>query len=534
MSLIWHLAWKDLRRLALPIAVWIGFLAAFTLGFASVRPPGALLPTSNSIMWVSRISGSFMIADLLTSFLAAVLAARWAQEDATRGTTAFWRTRPISGPRLFAGKIMAIAVGLILLPTVALALVWAGEGFSGREITAAAAEFMVEQLRVVIPAFALGTATPNLGRFLLFAVLALTVYVMSVVILPEWLSQTGLFLQRSRAFAVVVVGLAGALVLMGWSYFSRRGTSWIFGAILAAMTMTGVGWSADLSGSIHWLASDEEWRNWPAATPDQQKQITATWSALRIRGQDAALVVKVDSREAGHEFVAPTDAIVRVPNPGNRGSVALYSRRGSYWGEAAALQVAGLRPASASLAWEIDLTNFAESVASLRQIAQVAPRSELRMTHMHAQVLWEIPLRAGQEGRAGSSFTRIVNLTPVDGRLTARLHEVDSVRTVDDGMASGALYFWRRSQNRRVDCFLVVNRARGIAQAAGLRDQGAARLNSLMMSDSSLLLPADDIMGDATAPNSGLTLIKVRFEREEDYEYIVPGGPIQIVEDSRS
>jgi hypothetical protein len=534
MSLIWHLAWKDLRRLALPIAVWIGFLAAFTLGFASVRPPAVPLPTSNSIMWVSRISGSFMIADILTSFLAAVLAARWAQEDATRETTAFWRTRPISGPRLFVAKIMAIAIGLILLPAVALALVWAGQGFSGREISAAAAEFTVEQLLVVIPAFALGTATPNLGRFLLFAVLALTAYVMSVVILPEWVPHPGeFFLQRSRAFAVLMVGLAGALLLLLWGYFSRRGAHWIFGATLAAMIMTGIGWSSDLSGSIHWLAIDEEWRNWPA-TPDQQKQLAVSWSALRIRDQDTALVVKVDSREAGHEFVAPTDAIVRVPNPGNRGSVAIYSRRGSHWGEAAALQVAGFHPAAPSLAWEIDLATSAEVVASLRQTAQVAPRSQVRMTQMHAQLLWEIPLRSGQEGRAGSSFTRIVNLALVDGRVTARLHEVDSVLTVDDGVAPGSLYFWRRADNRRVDCFLVVNRGRGIAQAAGLRDQGAARLNSLMISDSALQLPAADVMGDATAPNSGLTLIKVRFERQEDFEYVVPGGPIEIVEDSRS
>lgn len=533
MSLIWHVARKDLRRLALPIAVWIGFLAALTLGFAWVRPPADPLRTSVPVMWVSRISGTFMIANILITFLAAVLAARWAQEDGTRETTAFWRTRPISAARLFAAKLLAIAVGLILLPAVALALVWATQGFSGQEIAGAAVELMVEQLIVVLPAFALGTVTPNLGRFLLFAAIAMTVYVLSVALFPAWLPQTGAFLGLSRALAVIAAGLTGAMMLLLWGYFSRRNTLGIFAATLAAMVTTGVGLNGDLTGSIRWLDANREWQHWPAVTPEQEKQIAAKWSALRIRDQDTALVLEVDSHKSDREFVAPTNAIVRVPNVGHRIFPAFYARRGLHWGEAAALQVAGFRPPTQSHAWEIDLTTFAEAVANLRQTPQVAPLSQLRMTQMQARVLWEIPLRAGQEVRSGSSFTRIVDLVPMDGRLTALLHEIDSSLTVEDGVADG-LYFWRRSDNRRVDCFLVVNRARGLAQAAGLRDLGSARLNSLMISDSSLRLPSDEVIGDAAAPNSGFTLIKVRFERQGDYEYVVPGGPIEIVEDSRS
>ena len=82
-------------------------------------------------------------------FITYLLVAAIVQEDAVAGP-AFWQTRPISGPRLLAGKALGLFLMLGLLPVLVSIPWWLACGFGGSEICRAAAETLAVQMGVVI------------------------------------------------------------------------------------------------------------------------------------------------------------------------------------------------------------------------------------------------------------------------------------------------------------------------------------------------------------------------------------------------
>jgi hypothetical protein len=99
MKLLWHIAWKDFRRLRWLIGLFAAVIAV-KLGL------GAGLLWANDDAWFRFLveCGNWVIG--LEVLLGYALVAALIHEDRTIGASAFWMTRPISGGRLLAAKLL--------------------------------------------------------------------------------------------------------------------------------------------------------------------------------------------------------------------------------------------------------------------------------------------------------------------------------------------------------------------------------------------------------------------------------------------
>ena len=274
------------------------------------------------------------------------------------------------------------------------------------------------------------------------------------------------------------------------------------------------------------------WHSHRGPVSAEERQVRTTWDKLLVRDGDSALTLKVSNAKIADEIFAPTSAWVRIHQATRRGTTMDYiCDRGARWGEAASLQLAGLAKDDAPFTWEIGVGWSPGAMAGLRREREVLAGSVVKMVRMRPRVMWEVPLRAGEEVRAGSSFTRIVELAWIKGQRTVLLHERDARLSLVDKLRFPS-YYERRTDDAKVDCFLVVNRAQGFAQAASIDDLGVAHMNSLMISISSLRLPGGE-RGQPAAWEQGATLIKVRFERDGFFACQVPGGPITVAEEPK-
>lgn len=164
MNLAWHVARKDLRRFALPVAFWIAFLVGPLVAFRFFSPEldGHM---------ASSLDASLRILSIWLGILAAAqgmiiyaLTGALVLEDPWRSTTAFWRTRPIARPRLLAAKAIGAGVAFLVAPVVVLAVAWFGLGFGVPEIAAAAWAFAKVYGGIATVAFALAVASRHLAQ----------------------------------------------------------------------------------------------------------------------------------------------------------------------------------------------------------------------------------------------------------------------------------------------------------------------------------------------------------------------------------
>ena len=540
MNLTWHIVRKDLRRMALPVGIWLALQLVSTAAFGGMRMPSEPYRLGLPFTWAMTMQQMFLLAVVLLGFTGAVLAGFLAQDDSPAGTTAFWQTRPITGVRLMFAKIAGALLMLVVAPAAVLTIVWVGDGFSLRETWLAALEFMAWQIVFIVPALAIGAATSNLGRFLFTFGCVVVVFAIGLLISASaWFqnASSNLELERSRAFAMVVVILMGALAVLRWRYGSLRcRPAWILGATIAAMLVTSLRWSWDITAKLPWLGRSV----WHAPhraepLPAEESAVQAQWEKLVLRDRPAELLISTAHSFAGGDVFAPTFGEVRVKQPTPQGNTMTYQTdRGGRWGEAVALRLAGLRKGDGPVSWGFAVGRFEEAVARLRESTEVLSGSVMKIARMHPRIMWEMPLKTGGEIRVGSSFTRIVDLSWIGGARMAVLQERDAWPAFVVGLRSDAFH-GRRLDDHTIDCFLVVNRAQGLAEAASVEDLGVAVMSSVMLSVSGLRLPAGGDGGKPAAWEVGATLIKVRFERidSDSFGYEVPGGPIAIVDETK-
>ena len=99
MKLTWHIVAKDLRRLQLPLALWVAvFLAEFAIGVRLLY--GSTLSFSTFLVYQE----TDLVLSGLKAAIGYLLVPALIFEDVLVDTTAFWPTRPISGARLLAAK----------------------------------------------------------------------------------------------------------------------------------------------------------------------------------------------------------------------------------------------------------------------------------------------------------------------------------------------------------------------------------------------------------------------------------------------
>jgi hypothetical protein len=120
VNLIWHIVRKDARRLWLSLAAWLGLMLVqhgleWRLLHGVDEPAG----------WRRGLESLIILIFVVRVLVAYLLAAGLVLEDPAGGTTAFWMTRPISGLRMLAAKLLGGGVILVLLPWFVDVLWWA-------------------------------------------------------------------------------------------------------------------------------------------------------------------------------------------------------------------------------------------------------------------------------------------------------------------------------------------------------------------------------------------------------------------------
>ena len=243
MNLTWHIVKKDLRALRWPLLVWVALIAAkLSIGIVILTIDGA----GDGKLFETLDALSKLLAGL--ECFGVVLVAALVQEDMLVGTTAFWRTRPISGGRLLAAKLLGLFVIFGVLPVLVTLPWWIGCHLPPAEIAGAAAETVVLHLLVVLLGLLWAVITDGLGRFLLW----LLAFVVSIPLLAAII---GSFLNRRNAVIsadvattrfVVVAGLLllGIIVIVTHQFLTRR--IWrsvsMIGAMIALLLLVALGW----------------------------------------------------------------------------------------------------------------------------------------------------------------------------------------------------------------------------------------------------------------------------------------------------
>jgi hypothetical protein len=240
MNLILHIVRKDFLFLRTRLAVWGAVMAAkIALGFWFVLwgdiPGRALFSIQGGV------AGLIIFDAALTLLLAALLV----QEDGVAGTAAFWRTRPISGLRLFAAKLTG-AFLLLVVPAVLVAVPWwVLCGFGPAQVALAALEVVLFQVALLFVAFTAASVTNSIARCLVWGILGGLV----VVYLGGW---WGSVLAKSAggvggpelAFIIIFIMLPLGAVVVVWQYLTRRVaggvTMLMAGGVLAPLAAYGL------------------------------------------------------------------------------------------------------------------------------------------------------------------------------------------------------------------------------------------------------------------------------------------------------
>ena len=164
MSLVWHIARKDLFRLRVILLLWAAVITG-RMAFALIQ---SRVDTAAAIGFIvpAWIFGSLFLPLLGVGLVMGALA-----DDAVCDSDAFWITRPISGGQLLAAKLVVLAL-LSLVPAVLIAPWWLAQGYDAGLLAAAFVHTIKWQLIVTALAAPVATLSRSNGRFVTNAILA--------------------------------------------------------------------------------------------------------------------------------------------------------------------------------------------------------------------------------------------------------------------------------------------------------------------------------------------------------------------------
>lgn len=214
MSLIWHIVVKDLRRLRGSVALWAALIAA-KLGIGLM------------LVWgVGRQFDSWALASYWTAGLEVLagylLVAAILHGDVLVGSQSFWMTRPISGTRLFAAKLAALAVVFGVIPLIVTLPWWLWCGYGMKEVGLAALETLGLQGLMIAAALPAASLTDGMSRYLFWTLIAVTAL---IGLASTFAGQPG-----SGLWATSLLLATSGVVGAGWHLLKRRFLA--FGAVL--------------------------------------------------------------------------------------------------------------------------------------------------------------------------------------------------------------------------------------------------------------------------------------------------------------
>ncbi|MBI5766339.1 MAG: hypothetical protein HZA93_00980 [Verrucomicrobia bacterium] len=449
-----------------------------------------------------------------------LLAAHLILEDRVTGTTAHWLTRPISGGRMLAAKVVSGGLLFVLAPAVLMVPVWAAHGFSPGEVARAAGEFMAWQTGLTGLAFGFAALSKSLAQFF-FAGLG-TVVAVPVAAMVLQLMQNKRLLENAEAartwwwlLAVLVVAFMIRVLLH--QYFTRQTTR---------------GWWTLAAGGVGLIAlraiAPDAMMQW--APPPRAKTRVSELPGERFAGEVAvkkivtpfnrdlplAVFLTVGGAATGGDFLAPENSLgVNVELPDRR-RAGLAMSPGGLWGEEAAKRIGGLTRDDGPVEW--DMAARLGAVIDLPSVGSTASvTGNMTLARMRGRMLAEVPLRAGASGRSGSSELRVVGLGGAAERaeISVILEERDSLFVRDVGLTAGRGE--RAMDQSRRDVYLLVNRAGGICKCLHIVELGSANMGAMLVSARRLesTVPTQgEGRGRVELPGwrEGAVLMKVRFE----------------------
>lgn len=166
MRLIWHIVKKDIARERWALALWsLLFLMQIGLGVFLRHNDGL---DADLISNGQTFNSVLVFLEFATAY---ILVARLVQADALTGSSMFWLTRPISGARLLAAKILGALLLFGVLPILLLLPWWIYCSFGLRDILWVALEVFGWQVLVIAAAFLVASLADDLGRVLLWTLL---------------------------------------------------------------------------------------------------------------------------------------------------------------------------------------------------------------------------------------------------------------------------------------------------------------------------------------------------------------------------
>ena len=306
MNLVWHIVKKDFTRLRLPLLLWTCLL----LGAIVVA---ARMFSAESIdgQWFNQqmtYQGVLYLTWLVVCF---ILIAALGLEDTLVGTKMFWVTRPISGGRLLAAKLLGAAVFFVLGPVLVSGPWWFWCGFGLVDAGYGALQIMMLQALLVLPALALAALAGESSRFLLWALLAL-------LVVPSGTGLVGYYLPKdlsrdviaSRLILAYAVGFVTAGAVIWLQYRSRRLVRSVIVTVagVALAVLIGFVWPWDVTGlwpkDTSQLAGTEQISVTLGKTTLRTKD-GKSWVTLRFTAKDIPPEIAILSGRAWMEFRWP-------------------------------------------------------------------------------------------------------------------------------------------------------------------------------------------------------------------------------------
>ncbi len=503
MNLTWHIAQKDLRRVALPSGALIGFVLVTAIWFSRVHLSAETVAAHDELSWINGISAVSLWTVGMLVVMSLLLAGHLVLEDPVLGTTTFWQTRPIGRGRLLAAKVMAGLLALVVAPTLTLVPVWLANGFSLAELARAAVGFAAIQMLLLLVAFLFASLSRTIAQFFFTTLAVAVVFALAVVKPPAswWGSELGADVETTRRWLVMVLAVPVAALVVVQQFLTRRTRlSWsMLVAGIVAIHLVRVYWPRDLTPYF-------SPKSWPVATGDDLRAAIVVEKISLDRNGLPTVAVQVEGGADGRAFVPQSgDLQLRWPD----GRVArLALKPGAQWGLDAGQRLAGIKRGERPIEWEMVGGADAGNIPRTSSSPEVS--GKLALSRVNGAVLLEVPLQAGAQARHGSSGFRVVGINEGSGseHPTVIVEERDAWFRRETGAAegsTGAHDFSRR------DCYLLVNRAKGIVQCLRLVQQGAAELSKLHVRMRQL----EFSYGEQVAGwRDGAMLIKVRFEEE--------------------
>lgn len=255
MKRLLHIVAKDFRGLRDRWVYWVGAMAIKTVAALWLVWGHGVDETAYDYICKSLLV--LVPAELALTFL---LTALIVQADPLAGEPPFWRTRPVSGLRMLAAKLLSLFL-LLGLPVCVVALPWwLACGADIGNIAAAAALMLVLQAVIIAPAVLVASLTDSLGRFLVWSLVLVMAQVVAVG--PISLARTAsadpaLNATRVAVYCGVLVTTGAVVILLQYLSGNRRRSLGVLGggAALAIAGWMWWPWSVDLG---RWGASPGE------------------------------------------------------------------------------------------------------------------------------------------------------------------------------------------------------------------------------------------------------------------------------------